>query len=358
MSSISTEKISEEQAEKIRLVSEGQFSDVKSVLIPPSNLTKHISALADADGGDLYIGIAETTSGDRKIRTWEGFADAEAANGHLQIFEELFPLGTDFQYEFLSCDQRRGLVLHVQINKTRGIVKASNGIAYLRRGAQSLPQKTPELIKRLEYAKGVATFESEVINVSKETVAESETIKKFIEQVVPSTTPEPWLKKQILLRDNKPTVAGAVLFSDEPQALIPKHCGVKIYRYRTKEAEGFREVLEFTPKTVEGCLYQQIKESVRLAIDIVERIPKMGDKSLEKISYPPQTLHEIITNALIHRDYSIADDVHIRIFDDRIEVQSPGRLPAHVTVKNILEERFARNGQITRILNKFPDPPN
>src|SRR5205823_3063826 len=70
------------------------------------------------------------------------------------------------------------------------------------------------------------------------------------------------------------------------------------------------------------------------------------------------TLHEIITNAVIHRDYSIADDVHIRIFDNRIEVQSPGRLPAHVTVKNILTERFARNGAVVRLLNKFPDPPN
>lgn len=65
-----------------------------------------------------------------------------------------------------------------------------------------------------------------------------------------------------------------------------------------------------------------------------------------------------ITNALLHRDYSIADDVHIRIFDNRIEVENPGRLPAHITVENILEERFARNGAIVRILNKFPDPPN
>src|SRR5438876_8651625 len=76
------------------------------------------------------------------------------------------------------------------------------------------------------------------------------------------------------------------------------------------------------------------------------------------IEYPPETLHEIITNAVIHRDYSVADDVHIRIFDNRIEIQSPGRLPAHVTTKNFLTERFARNGAIVRLLNKFPDPPN
>lgn len=69
-------------------------------------------------------------------------------------------------------------------------------------------------------------------------------------------------------------------------------------------------------------------------------------------------LHEIITNAVIHRDYAVNDDVHVRIFENRIEVQSPGTLPANITPQNILEERFARNPMIVRLLNKFPDPPN
>jgi ATP-dependent DNA helicase RecG len=79
---------------------------------------------------------------------------------------------------------------------------------------------------------------------------------------------------------------------------------------------------------------------------------------LEKIEYPIETLHEIITNAVLHRDYGVADDVHIRIFDNRVEVESPGRLPAHITAKNILKERYSRNGNIVRWINKFPDPPN
>ncbi len=69
-------------------------------------------------------------------------------------------------------------------------------------------------------------------------------------------------------------------------------------------------------------------------------------------------MHEIITNAALHRDYSVPDDIHIRIFDNRIEVQSPGTLPGHITPDNILEERFSRNGSIVRLINKFPDPPN
>lgn len=60
----------------------------------------------------------------------------------------------------------------------------------------------------------------------------------------------------------------------------------------------------------------------------------------------------------MHRDYSVPADVHVRIFDNRIEVESPGRLPGHITKENILNEQFARNPKIVRLVNKFPDPPN
>lgn len=91
---------------------------------------------------------------------------------------------------------------------------------------------------------------------------------------------------------------------------------------------------------------------------MIEDIKKLGQETLEDIRYPAETLHEIITNAVLHRDYSVADDIHIRVFDNRVEVESPGPLPAHVTVQNILDERFARNGTIVRLLNKYPNPPN
>ncbi|WP_445305523.1 ATP-binding protein [Microcoleus sp. herbarium2] len=46
------------------------------------------------------------------------------------------------------------------------------------------------------------------------------------------------------------------------------------------------------------------------------------------------------------------------MFDNRIEIENLGKLPGHVTVKNILKEQYARNGAIVRIINKFPNPPN
>lgn len=357
--SIDIETISKEQADLVTFMAEGQYSEVKATAIAPGRLTATIAAFANSDGGDLYIGIGEMhLGGGSKKRVWAGFPDVEAANGHLQSFERLFPLGTDFQYEFLKCEKRQGLVLHAQVNRVQMVMKAVDRLPYIRRGAQNLPVNTPEALRRLEYSKGIATFENEPVNVSKKLITKSPIIGKFLSHVVPSAKPEAWLKKQSLIRDDRPSVGGVLLFAEEPQGPLPKRCGTKVYRYKTREAEGFREVLASDPTTVEGCLYDQIKEAVKVTIKITESIPRMGEDSLEMIKYPPETLHEIITNAVIHRDYSVADDVHIRIFDNRIEVQSPGRLPAHITVKNILSERFARNGAIVRILNKFPDPPN
>lgn len=351
--------ISKQEADEISNTEEGQFSDVKALEIAPKDLTKTISAFANSDGGDLYIGIDETKVGAKRVRRWRGFENQEAANGHIQCFESFFPLGQDFQYDFVRCPDCHGLVLHALVMKTKDARKASNGMYYTRRGAQSLPADTDEKIKRLEYTKGVISFETDIVNAPLENVTESDVIKGFIKRVVPRSEPFAWLKRQSLIRDGRPTVAGLLLFSDEPQASLPKRCGIKVYRYKTKDAEGSREALVFDPISVEGPLYDQIKHAVDLTTTKVEEIPKLGTEAFEKIEYPQETLHEIITNAVLHRDYSIADDVHIRIFDNRIEVQSPGRLPAHITPENILlAERFARNGQIVRLLNKFPNPPN
>ncbi|MDP2876027.1 MAG: ATP-binding protein, partial [Holophaga sp.] len=132
---IAKSAITQQQYEKILQFEEGHFLDFKSTEITPGKLSRHISAFANADGGDLYIGINEV---DSTFFEWNGFGNQENANGHIQIFEKLFPLSQDFSYNFLQAPNAPGLVLLINISKTRDIKIASDGKPYIRRGAQSL----------------------------------------------------------------------------------------------------------------------------------------------------------------------------------------------------------------------------
>jgi ATP-dependent DNA helicase RecG len=354
----SVSEITTEQRDRLLVIEEGHFHEVKSRQVAPSKLTRTISAFANASGGELYVGIEEERLSGIKKRSWDGFSDIEAANGHIQAFVDLFPLGRYFSYTFLRCTGEKGLVMQVNIHKTREITKASNGIPYVRQGAQNTPVETPEELRRLELDKGITSFESDTINIDPRLVTNSSVVIGFILDVIPTAEPAEWLTKQLLICDGKPTVACILLFCEEPQAVLPKHSGIKIYRYKTTDAEGQRSTLAFDPMSIEGCIYDQIKSAVRKTVELIEDIHILGPGGFEKVKYPPETLHEIITNAVLHRDYSLASDIHVRIFDNRIEVESPGRLPGHITPDNILEEQCARNGSIVRIINKFPDAPN
>ncbi|MGC2236154.1 MAG: ATP-binding protein [Pyrinomonadaceae bacterium] len=349
--------IDDDQFNKILYYHEGHFLDLKRKEITPSKLTNTISAFANADGGELYIGIAESSAS--LWHTWDGFADPEDANAHIAEFEKLFPLGHDYSYNFLRHAGSTGFVLQASIRKTKGVVNAGDGVPRLRRNAQNLPVDTPAKLALLERNKGITSFENELVNTDITTISNSETVLRFILEVVPASEPETWLRKNELIKEGKPTVAGVMLFADLPQALLPKRTGIKIYQYQTSDEEGERDTLIGNPISIEGGAYDLITEAVSKTQEIIGNVKVIGTKGvLEPVIYPAETLHEVITNAVLHRDYSIADDVHVRIFNNRVEVESPGRLPAHMTPNNLLRERFARNGNIVRVINKFPNPPN
>lgn len=196
------------------------------------------------------------------------------------------------------------------------------------------------------------------MNCPEEFVTNSTYIIEFLLEVVPTAEPKPWLKKQMALQEGKVTVVTVLLFAEETQAILPKRSGLKVYRYKTSSDEGSRETLDFDPISIEGNAYSQIYKAVEETADIIETIRLQTIDGLVPVSYPQEAIHEIITNAVIHRDYSITDDIHVRIFDNRVEVLSPGTLPGHVTAENILSERFARNPALVRLINKFPNPPN
>jgi ATP-dependent DNA helicase RecG len=351
--------ITEHEANDLSKRDESHFFDRKSTLIKGKKVQKVSVAFANADGGEFIIGILDNKDEPVPEKRWKGTTNIEELNSHLQAIFEITPT-LDCKYEILKCDAKPGYVLRVLIEKSSEIHRTGEGVVYQRYGAQSLPIKDPQEIMSLSFAKGATSFEDQILKgVPAEQIAESEELVSFLTDYSPKTDPLEFCLNQNLLdyKTWETRVAAALLFHSSPSSVIPRKCAVKITRYETKEDDPERDHLaEQFP--IEGPLYPLIHNTINRVKQIMSSVSVWTPDGLKNLEYPPEAIWEVVVNALIHRDYSISDDVQVLIYNNRIEVLSPGRLPGYVTVENILEARYARNSKIVRTLNRYKEAPN
>lgn len=338
---------------------EGHFYDRKAAQIKGAKLQKIVCAFANADGGDVYVGIADDKDQEDPEKRWVGAPNIEEFNQLIQSLMELNP-SPPMNMTFLKSTVSENYVLHIQVDKSSSVHQTSDGTVYERKGAQSLPIKEAERITALGFAKGASSYEDMLVgSADAEDVVDAEEIKVFLSEYSPKTDPlDLSINKGLIDRKNfKPKACGLLLFANDPSSVFPKKCSLKVVRYETKEDDPERDHLAFT-ETIEGPLYPLIRSAVGRVTQIMSSIKVWTTAGAKFMQYPPETLWEIVVNAIIHRDYSLSDDVQILIFDNRIEVLSPGRLPGFVSRDNILDVRYARNPKIVGILSKYKDAPN
>jgi len=349
------------EKDKLELTSrqEGHFFDKKAKEIDGRKIQKIAVAFANADGGDFIIGIKDDKDEHDVNKRWDGANDKEYFN---KVFENLLEIKPTVPYTptFLYDPKTNSYTLLITVEKSEKVHYTSDNTVYIRVSAASHPLKDPQRIQELSFAKGESSFEDIVYkDALAEDIFESNEMTRFLKDYSPKSDPIDYTVNQNLIDRStyEPKISGLLLFNDNPVTLLPRKCGIKITRYDTSEKVPERIHLK-EQLTIEGSLYEQIHKSVEAVTDIMSSVKIWTPKGLENVKYPPETLWEIIVNAVIHRDYSISDDIHILIFNNRIEVNSPGRLPGYVTLSNILDARYSRNTKIVRTLNRYKNPPN
>jgi len=354
-----TKIVSVADALSLAIRQEDHFFDKKAAAVKGAKLQKVAVAFANADGGEAYVGITDEKDEPDPSKRWNGASNIEDYNQKIQALVEVQP-ALPMELTFLKADGASTYVLKIQVEKSQSIHKTSDGIVYERKGAQSLPIADPARITALSFAKGADSYEDySVESAVAEDIVDSPFLTDFLADYSPTTDPlELSLNKNLVDRKTfKPKVAGLLLFAAEPASIVPKKCSVRIIRYETKEEDPERDHLGVI-ESIEGPLYQLIHKTVERVTSIMSSISVWTTDGPKAMAYPPQTLLEIVVNALIHRDFSMSDDVQVLIFDNRIEVLSPGRLPAFVTKENILDVRYARNPKIVGMLSRYKNPPN
>lgn len=351
--------ITEKDAVVLMSRDEDHFFDRKALAVGGRAVQKVAVAFANADGGEFVIGITDSQDEPVVNNRWHGAGQIEDFNSHIQALSEIKP-ALPVEYSILKDETRSGLVLMVRVEKSAEVHQVADNTVYVRKGAQSLPVKDQQRILDLQFAKGAVSFEDQILrNSNTEDVAEGSELKRFLSEYSPKSDPLEFALNQNLV-DRKtwePRVAGILLFSGNPAAVMPRKCSVKIARYETKEDDPERDHLKST-LTLEGPLYPLIHNTVQAVTETMSSVSVWTLNGLRTLEYPPEAIWEILVNAIIHRDYSISDDVQVLIFDNRIEIISPGKLPGYVRVDNILQARYSRNSKIVRNLARYPNPPN
>jgi ATP-dependent DNA helicase RecG len=353
--------VSPEDALRIVTREESHFWEEKSILAKGAPVRETAAALANADGGEIAVGIEDRLSAYAGLDRWKGSPTIEELNYvHQVLVEPEPPVPYRLDYLLIDGEQSRGFVALVNVGKSPAVHRIGDQV-WVRRGAQNV-QIRGQQITNLALGKGAESYEDQLLaKFTGGDLASEEELQEFLHDYSPATAPDDYVVSQRLVdRDSgQATVASAVLYASSPSAVIPKKCSIKIARYATKEAEARREYLQGEPTTIELPARNAIDKALEIVTEMIQNLKILQpDGTLTAAKYPPEALKEIIVNAVIHRDYNISDDILITVFDNRVVVRSPGRLPGHITVDNILSERFARNSTIVRLIAKYPNPPN
>ena len=153
-----------------------------------------------------------------------------------------------------------------------------------------------------------------------------------------------------MLDTPRATVGGILLFGKEPQRFLSQS-GVDLARYSGTDIS--HEIIDRA--NLDGTLDELIDQ----AVTFVKRNTRnsgiiTGTKRRDISEYPMDVVREAITNAVAHRDYSIAGSrIRIFIFDDRLEIHSPGGLHNTINLENIAYRQYSRNRLIMEHLLKL-----
>lgn len=311
---------------------------------PVSKLAETLAAFANGAGGYLLIGV--TKPGQPK-----GLADPEAAMD--KAIEAA-----------LSCDPPLIIPLPklVQLDETMLLmVEVPAGLPHvyqagrhypIREGAENVNLSTRQL-RRLMLARGQTNFDRTLVAQAQISDLDWPKAEQYVVNtlgLVATPVEDALVKRACLAMDEqeqlRPTQAGMLLFGRDPNRFIPA-AEIIVVRYA-----GLQMSDTFVREDIGGPLPDQIRRAEAFVVSNIERSFQLdGLARSEHPVFPLDAVREIIVNAVAHRAYDIeGDSIRVFIFADRLECYSPGRLPGHVTIDNILHERFSRNQAIVQVL--------
>ncbi len=333
------------------LIKQGESSRIefKTEAVHTISLAEEIVAFANMDGGTLLIGVDDSgqVTGCSPSKMEERVINICRHN----IRPSLIP--------DIAVNQIDGKdVLVVNIKSGDAVYATAQGKYLIRVGSTKQAPTQQEILRLFQRRKRLQFDESPVLNASVQDINLSYVDAYLIRLGVTELDRENELALHRDLRnlsilsaftpEPKPTLAALLAFSKHPQKQYPSYtimCGA--YQGNDLASKPIRE------KELTGSLADLIEDALaflKLTMPQKSRLVD-GVRREETYLYPIKALREAIVNALCHRDYTIEGSaVRLHLFDDRLEIRSPGNLPNTLTLDSLPYRQFTRNQAVASFL--------
>lgn len=324
-----------EALELLEVLSRGEDSrhQFKRDFTNAEQLAAEMAAFANTAGGQLFLGVEDdgslsglTNVDIRRLNQLVTNAATNNVRSPLDPFTEII-------------DVDGALVMVVTI--AEGINKPyfdNKGLIWVKRGSDKRKIDSREELKRI-FQRNDSVYADEVpVKGTSVALVDVEHFAVFYERLTGEVLTDSGLSiaqimhNQNLMQDGLLNMAGLLLFGKNPQQFKPT-CIIKAISFVGNAIEGttYRDSADLTGpiRQLYAQAIQFIKRNLRAVQD------NQTFNSLGGLEIPTTTLEELLVNALLHRDYFISAPIRLLIFDNRIEIISPGKLPNHLTVENI-----------------------
>lgn len=333
---------------------ESQYFDRKSARKDDKEIAKHISAFANSAGGKLVIGIED--NGEITGFKRDGARDIENFERSALTICTPIPIVHKDRIPVINSSGENDLilVLDIEASTNHSVARASDDEVFLRQNDKSV-RLNREQVLALEYDKGQRVFEDELVEDSSLDDIDHEVLNRYKRILGTSVSDEQILRSRRFMRDGKITVAGALLFAQDPSTMMPQ-ARVRVLRYDGVKIETGNRLNITKERTFNGPLPKVIQDAYELISSMLREFQFLGpDGKFQTVpEYPEFAWFEGLVNAVTHRDYSFRGDyIRVSMFDDRLEIVSPGALPNIVTLDNMRTTRYSRNPRIARTLVEF-----
>ncbi len=335
---------------------EGQTFDRKSIKISPKDLAVLLIAFANADGGLEAIGVDD----DGNIEGVDN--QAEKVNSLIKTPFDFCVPNVKVSCSMMDCVDKNGNPNHIllmDVAQSQKLHANTKDEVFFRIGDMSKKMNFDERLQLL-YDKGEMIYEDSAVRNARLEDIDFQAVENYIRIIGYHKSALEFLQEndQFLTKkgdENVLSVSAVLLFGKKPQNFLPRSSVRFIKYYGTEELTG-AQMNVIKDVTFEGNILQLVQKSLDFVqTQIPEHTYLTKEAKFETFpAYPEFVWKELIINAITHRDYSIlGTDIQIKMFDNRICVESPGNLPGIVNLDNIRHVHFSRNPHIAKFLKNY-----